>query len=133
MRKEVHVPIHSDSDIVQARERGREIAREAGFSGSDQTIIASVISEVGRNMMEYAKKGEIVISADDRGTRAGIDVVARDEGPGIPNIADVLQDSPDQGSVAGLGLPGVRRLMDKFEILSEAGRGTTITMKKWAK
>jgi len=126
-----HVPIDHDVDIVAARRRARELATQVGFSGSDLTIIATAISEVARNIVVYANRGEIVLSAVQRGNQRGVLVVARDEGPGIPDIPRAMRDGFSTGKSLGLGLPGARRLMDEFEICSEVGKGTTITMRKW--
>jgi len=125
------VPITSSADIVTARQRGRELAARIGFTGSDLTVIAAAISELARNIVEYAKSGEIVIAPASKGSRAGIQVVARDEGPGIPDVPRAVQAGYSTGSGLGLGLPGVRRLMDDFDIDSVVGRGTTVTTRKW--
>jgi serine/threonine-protein kinase RsbT len=128
---EIRVSIGHDSDIVTARHRGREIAVEAGFKGTDLTLIATAISEVARNILTYAKTGEIVLSMAGGGARKGIVVVAVDQGPGIPNIEEAMRDGFSTGNSLGLGLPGAKRLMDEFSIESQVGQGTTVTMKKW--
>jgi len=125
------VAIDRDVDIVTARQIGRQMAAEAGFSGSDLTMIATAISEVARNIVEYAKRGEVRLEAASKHGRKGIVVVASDEGPGIADIEQAMQDGFSTGRSLGLGLPGARRLMDEFEIVSEPGKGTTITMRKW--
>jgi serine/threonine-protein kinase RsbT len=127
------VPVDRDVDIVEARQKGRELAASLGFSGGDLAVIATAISELARNIIEYADNGEIVLSATRQGARQGIVVVARDEGPGIPNIEQAMQDGFSTGKSLGLGLPGAKRLMDEFEIASELGKGTTVTMKKWVR
>jgi len=131
--EETHVPIDSDGDIVAARQKARELAAQVGFSGSDLTIIATAISEVARNIMVYANRGEVVLSAVRRGGQRGVLVIARDNGPGIPDIELAMRDGFSTGKSLGLGLPGARRLMDEFEIASEIGKGTTITMRKWTR
>jgi serine/threonine-protein kinase RsbT len=125
------VPIKSDLDIVVARQRGRELATELGFSGTDTTLIATAISELARNIILYAKTGEIVLKAVQQGEKKGIGVMAHDDGPGIADVHRALQDGYSTSRSLGLGLPGVRRLMDEFEISSAVNRGTTITVKKW--
>jgi serine/threonine-protein kinase RsbT len=127
----VCVSIHSDVDIVAARQRGREMAGELGFSGTDLTLIATSISELARNIVLYAKSGEIVMKAVQQGDRKGILVVARDEGPGISDVARALNDGFSTSRSLGLGLPGVRRLMDEFEISSEVDHGPTVKVKQW--
>lgn len=130
---EVRVPIAREVDIVAARQKGRELAVAAGFSGSDLTVIATAISEVVRNIVVYAVQGEIVLTLAQQGGRRGIVVVARDQGPGIPNIEQAMQDGFSTGKSLGLGLPGAKRLMDEFELQSEVGKGTVVTMKKWVR
>jgi serine/threonine-protein kinase RsbT len=120
------------ADIVDARHEGRSLASTLGFSSSELTVIATAISEVARNILEYAGRGEIRLSLCRRGTGFGVCVVAYDKGPGIPDVAKALRDGYSSRKGLGLGLPGSRRLMDEFEIVSEIGIGTTVTMKKWA-
>jgi serine/threonine-protein kinase RsbT len=131
--EETRISIDRDGDIVAARQKARELAAQVGISGSDLTMIATAISEVARNIVVYAAHGEIALSAVQSGGRRGLMVVARDEGPGIANIEHAMRDGFSTGKSLGLGLPGARRLMDEFEIVSEIGKGTTITMRKWTR
>lgn len=131
MTDEIRVPIERDADIVSARQAGRELAVQAGFAGSDLTLIATAISEVARNIVVYAERGEIRLSLAQKQGARGVVVVAHDEGPGIADIDQAMRDGFSTGKSLGLGLPGARRLMDEFEIVSELGRGTTVTMSKW--
>jgi len=130
---EIRIPIDSESEIVTARQQGRALAAPLGFSRVDLTLIATAISEVARNIVVYAQRGEIVLSLADQGSRRGIVVVARDDGPGIPDLAQAMQDGYSTSRSLGLGLPGAKRLMDEFDIVSQVGKGTTIVMKKWAR
>jgi serine/threonine-protein kinase RsbT len=123
--------IATDSDVVQARQRARVLAGEAGFSVGDQTVIAAAISEIARNILMYARRGTVTLSVERNGDRDGLIVVAQDQGPGITDIPRAMQDGFSTSGGLGLGLPGARRLMDEFEVESEPGRGTTVTMKKW--
>jgi serine/threonine-protein kinase RsbT len=129
---ETRIAISSDSDIVTARQTGRGLALQLGFSSTDLALIATAISEVARNMSNYAGGGEIVmeLSQGENG-RQGIVIIAVDRGPGIPDIDLAMKDGYSTGNGLGLGLPGSRRLMDEFEVQSEPGKGTKITMKKW--
>jgi serine/threonine-protein kinase RsbT len=129
---ETRVPINSDADVVTARREGRELAERLGFSNTDLTLIATAISEVARNIATYAGRGEIVLRLVDENRKRGIVVIARDSGPGIADITLAMQDGYSTGRGMGLGLPGTRRLMDEFEVTSEAGKGTTVTMAKWS-
>jgi serine/threonine-protein kinase RsbT len=118
-------------DIVTARQKGRALALDLGFSGTDLTLVSTAISEVARNIVDHAKRGEIIFSASNNGGRQGITIVARDEGPGIPDVARAMEYGYSTRKGLGVGLPGARWLMDEFEIDSTVGHGTTVTMKKW--
>ena len=128
---DVQVPINSDFDLVRAREQGRVLAGQLGFQQSDLTLVATAISELARNIVRYARRGEIVLrQAEDGGIR-GIVIIARDEGPGIPDVNRAMEQGYSTSGGLGLGLPGVRRIMDTFEIVSEVGKGTVVTAVKW--
>jgi len=131
MSDEPGLRIGSEHDILTARQRGRALAEEAGFSGSDFTVLATAISEIARNIVQYADHGEIVFSLVERDASRGLVVVARDQGPGISDVDMAMQDGYSTGRSLGLGLPGARRLMDEFDIQSRPGEGTTVTMTKW--
>ena len=128
---QVQVKIQNSADIVAARQQGRALASQAGFSHSNLTIIATAISEVARNIVEYAKEGQVVITLVTDASKRGVEIVASDEGPGIPDVATVMRDGFSTGKGLGIGLPGARLLMDEFAIASTVGSGTVITMKKW--
>jgi len=125
------VGINSDQDIVAARQRGRALATELGFSTGDATLIATAISELARNIVSYARKGDITLKIVHASSRQGVLIIASDSGPGIRDIPQALRDGFSTSGSLGLGLPGVRRLMDEFEITSKPGRGTIVTVKKW--
>ncbi len=131
MNNETLVAISSVSDIITAREKGRIIGKSIGFSLTDLTIIATVISEVARNILTYAKEGSIKLIEVRQGAKHGIEIIAEDNGPGISDISLAMQDGFSTKKGLGLGLPGVRRLMDEFEIISELKKGTIVTMRKW--
>lgn len=128
---EIRVAINSDQDIVSARQKGRVMANELGFSTGDATLVATAISELARNIVSYAHTGQITIKLVNGLNRQGIAVIASDDGPGIPDIRQAMRDGFSTSGSLGLGLPGVRRLMDEFEITSQPGRGTIVTVKKW--
>ena len=131
MAGDVHVPIERETDIVTARQEGRALASAIGFSTTDQTIIALAISEVARNIVSYAQRGDVTLSRVELGERRGIMIIARDEGPGIADIAMAMRDGYSSTRSLGVGLPGTKRVMDEFDLTSTVGEGTTITMKKW--
>ena len=127
---QVRIPIDKDADIVTARQRARELAARAGFTGTTLTVIATAVSEVARNIVRFAGRGEICLELVDD-PRPGLQVTARDAGPGIADVEQALTDGYSTYHGLGLGLPGARRLMDEFAVVSEAGHGTTVTMTKY--
>ena len=128
----VRVRIDSDRDIIAARHQARALAHEAGFALADLAIIATAISELGQNALRYARAGDLEIEIIHDHGRRGILIIASDQGPGIPDVELALKDGYSTSGSLGLGLPGVRRLMDEFAITSEMGRGTSVTVKKWS-
>jgi serine/threonine-protein kinase RsbT len=125
----LRVPIASDHDLVTARQGGRELAVGLGFSGGEATLVATAISELARNIVQYARCGEIFIHPAFNGEAAGITIIARDQGPGIPSTGLAMQGGYFGSRV--LGLAGVRRVMDEFVINSLPASGTTVTATKW--
>lgn len=130
-KNEIVVLIRVDADIVTARQEGRALAHRIGFSGSDQVLIATAISEAARNILQYARSGEIILTHIRTLEKEGILIIARDEGPGIKDIKRVMEDGYSSSGGLGLGLPGIKRLMNEMDIQSTPGRGTTLTFKKW--
>jgi RNA polymerase sigma factor (sigma-70 family) len=128
---ETRIPVSSDADVVTARQKGRETAARAGFSATELTLVATAISEIARNIVKFARRGELTIALVTDDGRSGVTIVARDSGPGIPDVGRALRDGYSTYRGLGLGLGGARRLMDEFEIVSEVGVGTTVTMTKW--
>jgi serine/threonine-protein kinase RsbT len=128
---EVRVAIDCDADIVAARQKGRELASHCGFPATDLAVVATAISELARNIVRYAVRGEVILRLVDNNGKRGIEVVAADDGPGIPDIGLAMQDGYSTSGGLGLGLPGTRRLMDEFEITSDFGKGTTVTVRRW--
>ena len=131
---EERIAIESDNDVVTARQRARQMAGELELTSTDQTLLATAISEVARNITTYAVRGEVHLSVvrDDNG-REGIQVIASDDGPGIVDVDLALQDGYTSGGGLGLGLPGARRLVDDFSIETAPGRGTKVTLVMWAR
>ena len=131
MGDDLVVQIRADADVLLARQKARELAKSLRFTGSELTLIATAISEVARNIVTYARRGEIVLRLVNQGRRRGIRVIAQDQGPGIADIPRAMEDGYSTSSSLGLGLPGSKRLMDDFDIVSALGKGTTVTMTKW--
>ena len=123
--------ISADADVVTPRLAGRRLAQELGFSAAEATMVATAISEVARNIVTYAGRGEVVIEPAVENGRQGVRVIAQDRGPGIADPTRAMEDGYSTGGGLGLGLPGARRLMDTFELVSIPGRGTTVTMTRW--
>ncbi len=130
-KAETTLLIKRDTDIVLACQKGRTLAAQLGLSGNDQVSVVIAVSEIARNILRYAKQGKILLKSVEQNQKQGIEVVAEDKGPGIANIDLVLQDGYSTGGGLGLGLSGAKRLMDEFEISTQVGEGTTITMRKW--
>lgn len=128
-----HLVIAGDADVLLARQKGREVAVRIGLGGSDLTLVATAIAEVARNIVLYASPGVLELHAIERGGRRGLMVVARDQGPGIPDIGLAMQDGYSTSRGMGMGLPGAKRLMDEFVLESAVGRGTVVTMIKWGR
>lgn len=131
MGSEARVEITEPGDILAARQHGRALAAKIGFTGSESTLIAAAISEIARNIVEHAERGELVFECIAKGRRRGLQILARDQGPGIPNVDRALEYGFSTNQSSGLGLPAAKWLMDEFEIQSRPGEGTTITMTKW--
>ena len=123
--------IDCDADIVSARQKGRELASQCGFPTTDLAVIATAISELARNIVRYAVHGEVVLRLLEANGRRGIEVMATDDGPGIADATLAMQDGYSTSGGLGLGLPGTRRLMDEFELKSDFGKGTKVTVRRW--
>lgn len=131
VEEQVRLPIRGSGDVVGARQMGRDLALQIGFGGSEVTVIAAAISEIARNIVDYAEQGEMTFQKIEQGDKQGILIVAEDRGPGIPDVADALQYGFASRRGIGVGLPGAKWLMDEFEIVSKPGKGTKVTMRKW--
>lgn len=128
---EYRIPIGTEFDVTRASLQVLRCAREQGFDKVKVAMLATVVSELTTNILKYAGTGELVLRPIERGGKRGLLIRVSDRGPGIEDVEAALRDHHSTGGTLGLGLPGVRRMMDEFELESEAGRGTTITVKKW--
>lgn len=131
METEIRVAIASVADIVAARQRARDLAFAMGFSPAESTVLAAVISELARNIVLYAKSGEMSLRVVNNGARRGVEIVAADNGPGIADVQRALMGGYSTSGGLGLGLCGVRRIMDELDIDSRIGGGTIVTARKW--
>ena len=127
---DILVSITTDADIVAAREYGRALASHFNFSGTEITLVTTAISELARNIVLYAREGQIELQSLEQNGRPGVLIIARDEGPGISEVLRAAIDAPSEtGGV--MGLRAMKRLVDEFEIESRAGQGTRVAVKKW--
>src|SRR5919198_4043085 len=127
------VYVRRESDIVKVRDRVRRLAREMGFDSTTQIKITTAVSEVTRNIYEYAKSGAISLALAERGPDFGLQVTARDDGPGIDEttLRSIMRGHYQSSSGLGVGLAGTRKLMDEFGIQTKLGEGTRVTLVKW--
>lgn len=125
------VVINTDQDVIIARQEGRSLAQKLGFSAVDQARITTAISELARNIIVYGVRGQVEVSEVTDGTRKGIQVKFDDEGPGIADIDQAMQQGFTSGKGLGAGLPGSQRLMDEFEMKTAPGEGLHIMVRKW--
>ena len=123
---DARVAVASSEDVVEARQHGRTLATNLGFSASEATLIAAAISELARNIVRYAERGEIIMRSTHDGM---LFVIARDNGPGIADMQSAMRSGYSTSGGLGLGLAGVRRIADHFEIVSNSS-GTTVTLGK---
>lgn len=129
----VTLPITAERDVVLARQRVREYAAKLGLGTLDQTKLMTATSELARNIVLYAGVGEVIIGQVKQGARIGVKVIFKDTGPGIPDIKKAMQDGYSTGKSLGIGLPGAKRLVNHFEIVSNAEHGTKITIIRWGR
>lgn len=133
LNRKSRIRISSDADVARAVVEASRIARRYEFSESDANKLATAVSELARNIIKYAGSGEVLIGAVTHSGRDGIEVLVRDRGPGIQDLKKALEDHYSSGGTLGLGLPGVKRMMDDFDIDTAPTRGTTVTVRMWGK
>ena len=129
--KLLEMSITSDEDVIIARQKVRSLAQQLGFSMLDQTRVVTAVSELGRNIVVHAGKGDMNVFRAEEGERSGISITFSDNGPGITDVDQALTDGYSSVGSMGLGLKGASRLVDTFHIDSNPGAGTTITITKW--
>jgi serine/threonine-protein kinase RsbT len=125
------VPLRDESDVATARFRTRSLCEQLGFDSRVLEALALAVSEVARNVIVHARGGELRVGTLRKGELSGVVVVAKDNGPGIANLADAMTDGFSTGTGLGLGLPSARRLVDELELHSVVGEGTTVTLRQW--
>ncbi len=125
------VSIQAESDVARAVLQTRRCAEEVGFDAASASMLGTVASELARNIVKYAGSGTVSVSSLDEGERPGVQIVVADRGPGIEDIEQAMKDNYSSSGTLGLGLPGVKRMVDEMEIESAAGSGTTVTVRKY--
>ncbi len=130
-RRQIQIAITNDAGIVQSVLEAKRLSSQVGYREPNITLIATAVSELARNIKKYAGCGQMIFTEVHKESSRGVEIVARDEGPGIADIEKVMEDRFSTGNTLGLGLSGVKRLMDEFELETEVGRGTVVTIRKW--
>ena len=128
---QIRIPIRDETGIAWSVMEARKAAVAIGFDENFCQMIATAVSELANNIVKYAGRGEILMDRVIAESRVGMEVIARDRGPGIEDIQKAMADHFSSGGTLGLGLPGVKRMMDEFELISEPGKRTTVTIRKW--
>ncbi|GAB2790295.1 anti-sigma regulatory factor [Dyella kyungheensis] len=123
--------LRSEQDVVLGRQAVRKLALECGLRLVDQTKLVTAVSELARNAVIYGGGGDMDWAIVEEGARKGVQLVFRDNGPGIPDIKQAMTDGWTSGNGLGLGLAGAKRLVDQFDIQSAPGQGTRVTITKW--
>jgi|SRR5690554_2323092 len=126
------IAITAEKDVVLVRQRVREYAAKLGMGTLDQTKLMTATSELARNILLYVGRGEVTIMRVTEGMKNGVKVVFSDSGPGIPNVEKAMQDGYSTGKSLGMGLPGAKRLVNFFDIISDV-HGTKITIICWGR
>ena len=124
-------PVQTEYDIVKVRQIVRIHAKEAGMGIVEQTRITTAVSELFRNMYNYAGGGEVLLEKGEIDSHIALIITCIDKGPGIPDIKRAMTDGFTTGMGMGYGLPGAKRLVDRFEIYSVVNKGTTVRVMKW--
>ena len=127
----IRIPVRNETGVAWSIMETRKAALAIGFDEVMCQMIATAVSELANNIIKYAGRGEIILERITAKNRAGIEVTARDSGPGIEDTQKAMADHYSTGDTLGLGLPGVKRMMDEFELTSEPGKRTTVTIRKW--
>ena len=129
--KPVRVLLRNSGDVALAAMTARKIARSLGFGETDEFKIGTAVSELATNAVRYGENGEVLVQPVERRAHRGLEVIVEDKGPGIDDMDKALEDHASTTDSLGLGLPSVKRMMDEFTLVSNAGRGTRATIRKW--
>ncbi len=132
MKAEACVFVQGEVDASRAVLEANRYCLASGLSETASQMVSTAVSELARNILKYAGRGEIRLRRVEDGVRRGVEIEALDRGPGIPDAESAMRDHFSTGGTLGLGLPGVARMMDEFELESEPGHGTRVRARKWA-
>ena len=128
---QVRITVRNETGIALSVMKARQAATAIGFDEVMCQMIATAVSELANNIIKYAGQGDIRMDRIIAGSRVGMEVIASDRGPGIKDIQKAMEDHYSSGKTLGLGLPGVKRMMDEFDLTSEPGKKTTVIIRKW--
>ena len=131
MSAELRGRIRNEMDVRRVVLESTRFSQEAGFDETPSRMIATAVSELARNILKYAGSGQLRMQRIEEQGRRGIEIEVFDHGPGIENVDAAMSDHFSSGGTLGLGLPGVKRLMDEFSLESSPGEGTRVTVRKW--
>ncbi len=129
--REIRLRIAAEHDVARSLLEAGKYAKALGFDEQGNRKVVTAVSEIVRNIVKYAGSGEILMRSIEEGHRIGMEVEAWDKGPGIPDLDKAMEDHYSSGGTLGLGLPGVKRMMDDLQVETETGKGTRVTIRKW--
>jgi len=129
--REIRLRIAAEHDVARSLLEAGKYAKALGFDEQANRKLVTAVSEIVRNIIKYAGSGEILMRSIEEGHRIGMEVEAQDKGPGIPDLDKAMEDHYSSGGTLGLGLPGVKRMMDDLQVETETGKGTRVTIRKW--
>lgn len=127
----IRVWVRQESDVTRSIIETECMAKQLGFADFSAKMLATAVSELARNIIKYADRGQIIITPIEQNKRTGLEIICQDSGPGIVDVTQAMEDRYSSSGTLGLGLPGVKRMMDYFEINSTVSKGTKIIIKKW--
>jgi serine/threonine-protein kinase RsbT len=131
MSRDLHRKIQGETDLRRVVLETTRYSMDAGFDETPSRMIATAVSELGRNILKYAGSGECRLRQVEGPGQRGVEIEVKDHGPGIADVDAAMSDHHSTGGTLGLGLPGVKRMMDEFDLKSAPGEGTTVTVRKW--
>ena len=129
--REIRLRIAAEHDVARSLLEAGKYAKALGFDEQANRKLVTAVSEIVRNIIKYAGSGEVLMRSIEEGHRIGMEVEAWDKGPGIPDLDKAMEDHYSSSGTLGLGLPGVKRMMDDLQVETATGKGTRVTIRKW--